>query len=368
MRTVRFVIWGALLAVMVAAPAMAAPESDLGPVNTVATGLDNPRGLAFGPDKLLYVAEGGVGGSDSTAGQCEQVVAPVGPYGGSETGARISRVRGDGTVETVVDGLPSSQTQPLPGPLVSGVGAVAFIGKTLYAVLAGAGCSHGVPDVPNGVIRVRKDGTWQMIADLSAFIQAHPAAHVNAGDFEPDGTFYSLVNVGGTLYTVEPNHGEVDVVKPRGNAGSKIQRLIDVSASEGHIVPTAIVWSDRAHAFYLSNLTGFPLEEGAAQVFRLTINGKLTPVASGLTGVTGLAIDRNGTLYALEMSAGGGPIPETGRVVAVGRGGQLTPIVTGLMFPTAITFDPTGEVLYISNFGFGGPPGAGEILSVRVLK
>jgi hypothetical protein len=43
------------------------------------------------------------------------------------------------------------------------------IGHQLYALLAGAGCSHGVPDVPNGVIKVGHHGTWKLIANLSAF-------------------------------------------------------------------------------------------------------------------------------------------------------------------------------------------------------
>src|SRR5438094_7186135 len=60
-------------------------------VSVFATGLDNPRGLKFGPDGNLYVAEGGQGGTDSTIGQCDQVVAPVGPYTSGKT-AHISKI------------------------------------------------------------------------------------------------------------------------------------------------------------------------------------------------------------------------------------------------------------------------------------
>src|SRR5499425_2751763 len=57
----------------------------------VATGLNNPRGLTFGPDGNLYVAEGGLGGTHSTSGSCDQVISPVGPYTGGFT-ARILKV------------------------------------------------------------------------------------------------------------------------------------------------------------------------------------------------------------------------------------------------------------------------------------
>lgn len=57
----------------------------------VASGLNGPRGLAFGPDRALYVAEAGTGGKLSTKGICTQVIGPVGPYKGGTT-ARISKV------------------------------------------------------------------------------------------------------------------------------------------------------------------------------------------------------------------------------------------------------------------------------------
>jgi hypothetical protein len=327
-------------------------------VSTFASGLNNPRGLTFGPDGNLYVAEGGVGGANSTSGQCDQVIPPVGPYTGSDNGARIVKVERNGEVVTVADNLPSSQTAATQGSLVSGVGDVAFIGNTLYGLLSGAGCSHGVASTPNGIVKVHHDKTWELIADLSAFQKANPVKNPEPDDFEPDGTWYSMISLSGSLFAVEPNHGELDRIDTKGN----ISRVVDISASQGHIVPTAIVFHNGN--FYVGNLNTFPIS-GNSSVYKITPSGEITVVATGFSAILGIEFDNAGGMYVLENTTGNPfPTPGTGDVIRIDHHGARRAIVTGLNLPTAMAFGPDNK-LYISNWGFGPPAiGGGEILKV----
>ncbi len=331
-------------------------------VSIFATGLNNPRGLKFGPDGNLYVAEGGIGGSDSTEGCCEQVIPPVGPYTGSVTGSRISKIDTNGGRTTAVDNLPSSQTSAAVGSLISGAADVAFIGDTLYILLSGAGCSHGVPQVPempNGVLRVNADGTTELIANLSAFVMAFPVANPEPDDFEPDETWYSMIAVGGDLYALGPNHGELDRITPDGH----ISRVIDISASQGHIVPTAIAYRGN---FYVGNLNTFPVVPGSSKIYKITPSGQISVFAEGLTTVLGVAFDNRLRMYVLETSTvAGPPTPGAGKVVRVDRPGRQTEIASGLTFPTGMTLGPDGA-LYVSHMGFGFPAGQGEVLRITV--
>jgi hypothetical protein len=330
-------------------------------VSTFASGLNNPRGLKFGPDGDLYVAEAGLGGTELPPDDPDCVVPPpVGPYLGSTTGSRISKFDHHGNRTTVVDGLPSSQTSANLGGLVSGVADIAFIGHRLYAILAGAGCSHGVPSIPNALIRIHHDGSWDVVADLGAYQRAHRVANPEPEDFEPDGTWYSMLALRDQLYAVEPNHGEIVRISQDGD----IHRVIDVSASQGHVVPTALIHHG---VFFVSNLGVFPQDAGSSKVWAVTPSGRIRVVATGFNLVLGLAFDRRDRLYVLEASAPPAPAPGTGRIVRLSPDGKKRVVIKdGLFFPTGMTFGPDGN-LYVSNVGFGPPPvGLGEILKIRL--
>ncbi len=173
-----------------------------------ATGFEFPRGFTWGPDGKMYVAEAGSGGPH-TISNCRQVVGPVGPYTGGNT-ARISRVDAQGKRSTFATGFPSGANAF--GDVV-GVADLAVVGQTMYALVAGGGCSHG-SGKPAQIARLFGSGSWSFVTNLSAFQRSHPVAHPFAGDFEPDGTWYSMVALNGRLFAVEPNHGEIARINP----------------------------------------------------------------------------------------------------------------------------------------------------------
>ena len=324
----------------------------------IRSGLEYPRGFAFGPDGAIYLAEAGTpeGNTTMTVGLCPQV--GFGPSAGGFT-SRISRITLDGTRTTVADHLPSA-INALGD--VEGVSDIAFgAGHKMYALLP-AGCAHGHLNEPSAVLGIHSDGSYDVLADLSRWVKENPTANPNPGDFEPDGDFYSMAAQGNVLYIVEANQGNLLSVKPE---NGKITRLADVSATEGHKVPTGLAIAN--DELLVGELTPFPAVTGAADVIRFKRNGEIRDRIHGFTAVLGVAADQAGTMYVLESftcatPAPCFPSPGSGRVVRVMPGGARDVVASGLSFPTALRMGPDGA-LYVSNFGYG-PPGMGQILRI----
>ena len=365
----------ALLAAAALAPTPTRAQLPAG-ATVYASHLDGPRGLAFGPDGTLYIAEAGTGGTVAAPAGCPNTPPPVGPYHGGYT-ARISRVLHNGHQDVLTKGLPSSIAGTGD---VQGIADVTFLNGQLYALLAGGGCAHGNPGSPNGILSVdTSTRKTTLIADFSAFLRAHPAAYPNADDYEPDGVPYSFTVLNDILYSVEPNHGEVLATATDGTT----TLLRDISLAEGHIVPTSIV-AGRNGNLYLGNLGLFPILMQREIILTLskdsffidTIPGFVTPSSevgmfhlvhsrAGFTTILSLKFGPDGLLYVLELSdAPGYPTPGAGKVVRVNAAGNIETVVTGLAVPTGMTFGPD-NALYVSNFG-AAPAGLGQVLRIPI--
>jgi hypothetical protein len=335
-------------------------------VQVLASGLEDPRGLVFGPDQRLYVAEAGTTESiftgppppprkePPTRTRCE-VYWPVGPAAPGYSG-QISRINRDGTTAIVASGLPSFAANMLIGGDRMGVSAVAFRGSKLYALDTGAGCSHGHPGEPNALYQVSKNGTAAPVADLSAYLRSRIDTKNPAdADFEPDGTWFNLVRAFGAFYATEPNHGVLVRIDDEGKVTlvTDLYKAVRQIDGDGDHTYSALIQHNGA--FYVGTL-GRINDGFTGAVYRVDRDGSnVHQVAAGLHGVLGIAFDSEDRLYVLETT---GPTtapalsdPSLGRLVRVEHNGSLTPIVTQLSFPTALIAGPRDD-LYISNCGY----------------
>lgn len=326
-------------------------------VSVVASGLINPRGVAWDAGGTLIVAEAGTGGDNLADGE-ESVPPPIGPMSGGPT-ARVSRIA-DGCAEPLASGLPSYANE---ADQVGGVADVAVIEGNIYALVTGGGAAHGNPDQPNGLYRIETDGAASLVTNLTAWLQENPVAQPPP-DYDPAGSFFDMIVLPDerSVLVVESNSQQVLRVTSDG----EISRVADLSEDEQ--IPTAIA-VDESGSIYVSYLSGLPYPDGAARVVKLSDDGAAEEVWTGLTTVTGLAVGSDGALYALEMSTGNTEEPpyltrNSGRLVRQSGLDSAEPVVTGLDLPIHLAIGPDGA-FYVSTPAVGADDGSGMVLRIE---
>lgn len=340
---------------------VASPVASAAGAGVVASGLTNPRGLAWDATGTLYVALAGTGGPVPAVVQSPAAKAR-GPFKGGLT-AGVARI---------VNGCPVIVAGHLPSYVdkagnVMGVSAVAFLSGQLYALEGGGDVSHGTPGYPSGVYRINPDGTSQLIADLSLWTRTHPVAHVPA-DYDPDTAAFAMIAGNDRLWIVESNSGQVLTVMP-GIPAAVVTRVADLS--DGHPVPTGLAPAIDG-GVYVGMLTPQPYKDGAAKVIHVAPNGTVSDVWTGLTMVTGVAVTSDGALYAAEMATGNTDQPPyikagTGQIVRQTGANTSAVVASGLDFPIALATGP-GDALYVSQPAIGANSGEGVVVRLQVAS
>jgi hypothetical protein len=326
-------------------------------VTTVMSGLNNPRGLAFGPEGGLYVAEAGRGG----AGPCTSSIRPLEPdqprcFGRSGAVSRLWH----GVQERVVTGLPS-----YAGPSGQATGAhdIAMLGRGNAHVSIGWGFNPmlretlGPPWTSfDWLARVTASGGWWLETDIGAY---ELAANPDGGVL--DSNAYGLSAEPGQVVVADAGANALLAVRANGSISTLATLPSRTQGRPTDAVPTAAAIGPDG-AYYVAQLTGIPFTAGVANVYRVVPGDEPAVAYSGFTTIIDLTFGPDGSLYVLEHSTGPVFFALPGRVRKIAPDGALSTVVDGLNRPGSVAVGPDGAV-YVSNRSIS--VGAGEVLRVE---
>lgn len=322
----------------------------------VASGLANPRGLAFDHRGHLYVAEAGSGGDSD---KC--IASPEGGLQCLGFTSALTRVdkTGSNPPRRVVRRLPSLAVQPEGGG-ASGLVDVAFgpLGVP-YGVIGFGGPPAARADLGRGgalmgkVVLFAPPGIAIPIADITGH-EARRNPDGGALDSNPYGIealfFRQIVADAGGNSLIEATLGgrtRTLAVFPNRTVPSPFPPNDPIPMQA---VPTSVTRGPDGF-LYVSQLTGFPFQLGGARIYRVPPEGGTPQIyAEGFTNIVDIAFGLNGELYVLEIARDSLLVGPPGRLLRVEQGEAPVTVVDGLIFPGGVAVDRDG-VLYVTNFG-----------------
>ena len=353
------------------APLYAVPALEI-----VASGLANPRGLNFGPEGHLYVAEAGVGGSGPCIVNSNNVLVCYGPSG-AVTRITLGAVPAQ---ERIVTGLPSMATQTGPTARTSALGPhdVDFQGRGNGYVTIGAALAPdrrfqddvhpefaAVGSKVGRLVRFQPNGKWSFQEDLSAFEGVKNPAN-DVIDSNP----YGLLAQPGRVVFIDAGGNSLNAVAANGSISNLAAFPVHTTPPSGptfQAVPTSVTQGPDGD-LYVGELTGFPFLAARANVYRVPPSGGAPDIfASGFTKIIDLAFGSDGFLYVLQISSTAGAPPQagTGSLIRVSPDGltrtTIVPPDSGLVAPGGIAIAADGSI-YVTNFSVS--PTAGTVVRV----
>jgi hypothetical protein len=338
-------------------------------MQTVATGLNVPRGLVYDPQhNRLLIAEAGVAADDN--GPC--AAADGGGtlcYGDSGSVYSYSLAPG-GQSGRIITGLPS-EANPAKN-FVKGLEGLSLFHGQLTGVfsLSGTlatrtGLGPGAADLGQAVT-FGPNGSVTPIADVAAK-EAQLYGTNAATDLWGVTTGYYGTVIANEDGTPAPGtlYGGNDILQlNNGNLTQMVAFPQRVSAPNGNATiesaPDTVVQGPDG-AFYVGELTSYPYYNGAADIWRVVPGQTPTLFASGFTKVGDLAFTPSGQLLVLEQ----GHQDTSGSLVMIAPNGTQTTLAsTGLVNPVGVAV-VNNNTFYVTNVS-GGVGGDGELLKITV--